>query len=119
MEERQILYPPTFSLCYTVYNNPNAHHHAVKPLEKSKLDNLSQILFDCLSLPCLSPSKWQPFELALEELSFKLVRYIDYLKSKNDRMSEVHQSMTPIRSPQDGTSSNIRMICGNKARKPD
>ncbi len=34
-------------------------------------------------------------------------------------MSEVHQSMTPIRSPQDGTSSNIRMICGNKARKPE
>ena len=89
---RKANFLPTYfqPLLNTVYNNPTAHHHAVKPLEKSKLDDLSQILFECLSLSCLYPSKWQPFKSALEELSFNLVGYIDYLKSKNDRMIEVH-----------------------------
>lgn len=106
-------------LLKTVYNNPTSHHHAIKPLEKSKLDNLSQGLFDCLSLPFISTPRWLPFKTALEELSFNLVGYIDYLKAKSERMTEVHESISPVRSPTDGSSSCIRKICANKARKTD
>lgn len=41
------------------------------------------------------------------------------MQSKNIRMAEVHRSPTPVHLPTDGSSSNLRILHGNIACKPE
>lgn len=106
-------------LLQRAYNNPSSHGHSVKPLERSKLETLSQSIFDCLSLPIINAPLWSLFKSALEELSFNVVGYVHYLESNVERVTRVHRSPTPMRSPKDGSSSCVRIIHASKARKPE
>ena len=100
------------------YNDPSSHHHAIKPLEKTKLYNILQRLYDCLALPAIGMPRWDSFKSSLEEIALNISNYVSYLSEKSESMSLAHHSSTPMRTPSDGSSSNVRFISSNGARKP-
>ena len=61
-------------------------------LWRTKMESLTQSLFDLLSLPAISTSRWHAFKSALEELSFNLSEYVSYLKSQSERVADYHLS---------------------------
>ena len=100
-----------------IYNDPQAHKHAI--VKRDKLLQISGPLFALMLLPLMQAVRWKEFAAAVNTLEKNIDKYIEYLKQQAATMQVAHHSLTPLRSPGDGTSSHVKFIVGAAIRKPN
>ena len=112
LKARNSSFIPSFfyPLMTEVYNEPSKHHHKPTPLSQERLDKLSSSLYGVLSFPWMQNSRWKDLANAVSLLAKNIDDYHGYLKRKAEEQVDRHRSLTPLRSPSDGSSSHVRSI---------
>lgn len=80
--------------------------------------SISDQLYAALTLPCMAQSHWKSFASALHTLASNIDDYGKYLQQKSTDMQKRHSEPMPLRTPDDGRSSNIQTIVEARARPP-
>ena len=120
LNARKSTFLPEYFLPFTkkIYSDPKAHKHSLAPLERKKLVSLSREMYSVLSLPCMSEQPWIAFASSLYTLAKNVDAYSEYLQQKAAEMQTKQRELTPLRTPVDGHSSNVKSVAEAKARSP-
>ncbi len=100
------LYCPIFfeSILHQKYNTPARHGHKIPRLNSNELREVSETVFGIVSQPWLAHTRWALVYAAVEELAALTSQYTNYLENKSREMQTVHNSSTPIRTPEKNLS---------------
>ncbi len=120
LKSRNQSFLPDYFVPFTekTYSDTKAHKHSLPPLDRKKLVSLCREMYGTLSLPCMSEQSWKTFSSSLYSLAKNVDNYIEYLQQKLIEMQKTHHEPTPLRTPVDGNSSNVRCVAEAKVRPP-
>ena len=103
------LIPSYFSaLLDHVYNNPQAHKHALHLIKKGTLHKISSPLFSLMLFPVMQAAAWKQL----------FTFYQKNINRTNHQNATGNHSLT-LQSIGDGTSSHIKFVVGASVRKPN
>ncbi|KAI8485273.1 hypothetical protein Bbelb_370200 [Branchiostoma belcheri] len=92
------------------YNNPSLHRHTLKPMSGKELTGHAQELFKVCCVPLLQKPHLKKIKDMVVNLGEGISKYSEHLETSNWKVQEQRKQLFPVRSVQDGHSSELRVI---------
>ncbi|KAI8516352.1 hypothetical protein Bbelb_049330 [Branchiostoma belcheri] len=92
------------------YNNPSLHRHTLKPMSGKELTGHAQELFKVCCVPLLQKPHLKRIKDMVVNLGEGISKYSEHLETSNWKVQEQRKQLFPVRSVQDGHSSELRVI---------
>eukprot|EP00058_Branchiostoma_floridae_P019280 XP_002604770.1 hypothetical protein BRAFLDRAFT_70619 [Branchiostoma floridae] len=92
------------------YNNPLLYRHTLKPMSGKELHDHAKELFKVCCVPLLQKPHLKKVKDMVVTLGVGMSEYSEHLEKSNRKVQEQRKQLFPVRSVQDGNSSELRVV---------